>query len=121
MSALCNPVNYAKAGIKWGLVAYIAAMFSIVTIFTATNLSIQSGSYIDNREFPGIDGVLPPGPLGYQFLIYSRGVSIVRNLTFLLNNRLADGLLVNSVYNSTVPVSHESRPCSSIVAMLFTL
>ena len=75
--------------------AYIVTTFSFVTIFTMMNLDIQFVSYIDNREFPGND-VLPLGPLGYQHLIYSKAISIFPNLTFLLNNWLADGLLVIS-------------------------
>ena len=107
MGALSNAISRAREGVKWGIFAYTVAMFSFVTIFTATNLAIQSISYIDNRGFPGMDSVgpvLPPGPLGYQFLIYSKAISIVRSLMFLLNNWLADGLLVSSVFNPTVQV-----------------
>ena len=77
--------------------AYTAISFSFVTIFTAANLNIQSISYIDNREFPGTDQQ-PPGPPGYQYLIYSAPLSIVGNLMFVLNNWLADGLLASSAY-----------------------
>lgn len=72
-------------------------MFSFVTIYTATGLDLQSISYIDNRDFPGIDGVLSPGPLGYQFLIYSNAINVVPTLMFQFNNWLADGLLVRPV------------------------
>lgn len=34
-------------------------------------LDILSFSYIDNREFPGVEGVAPSGPLGYQWFISS--------------------------------------------------
>jgi len=101
MGALINPANRRRQGIKWGLVSYTAIMFSFVTIFTAMNLNIQSISYIDNREFPGVGDVLPPGPLGYQWFLYSDALTIVPNLMFLLNNWLADGLLVGSLFNST--------------------
>jgi hypothetical protein len=60
MAALFNPANRRREGIKWGLVSYTVVMFSFVTVFTAMNLNIQSISYIDNREFPGVEGVLPP-------------------------------------------------------------
>ena len=82
------------------------------------NLNIQSISYIDNREFPGNDA-LPPGPLGYQYLIYSKAITIVPNLMFLLNNWLADGLLVSSVPNSIFHAPHVSYLCSSIAATFF--
>ena len=96
MGALFSPVNRRK-GIKWVLVVHTVAMFSFVTVYTATGLDLQSISYIDNREFPGIDGVLSPGPLGYQFLIYSNVINIVPTLMFQFNNWLADGLLVSPV------------------------
>jgi len=79
-------------------VSYTAVMFVVVTIFTAINLHIQSISFIDNREFPGVDGVAPPGPLGYQLYIYSQPITIVPNSMFLLNNWLADGLLLYRCY-----------------------
>ena len=59
------------------------------------NDDIQSISFIDNREFPGVGDTIPPGPLGYQLFIYSKPITIVPNLMFLLNNWLADGLLVS--------------------------
>ena len=99
MAALLDPVNRRREGIKWGLVTYTVVMFSFVTVFTAMNLNVQSISFIDNREFPGVEGVLPPGPLGYQFFIYSRALSVIPNVMFLLNNWLADGLLVGSLFD----------------------
>jgi hypothetical protein len=101
MSALLNPVNGPRKKIRWGLVAHTAAMFSFVTVYTATTLDTQSISYIDNREFPGADG-WSPGPLGYQFFIYSKPITLVPSLMFTLNQWLADGLLVNPVLNLTV-------------------
>ena len=117
MVSLSNPINRMRGGIKWGLVAYTLAMFSFVTVFTATNLDIQSISYIDNRQFPGVGSMLPPGPLGYQFLIYSKAISISRSLMFLLNNWLADGLLVSSVFSSIGQVSYLIYTRSFTVAM----
>lgn len=95
MDALLNPSN-RKNGIKWGLVVHTATMFSLTTIFTGMTLDIQSISFIDNREFVSAIG-LPPGPLGYQVLIYSKAIGIVPSVVFLLNQFLADGLLVRSV------------------------
>lgn len=80
------------------------------------NLNLQSISYIDNRGFPG-GGLLSPGPLGYQFLIYSKATSVVPNIMFLLNNWLADGLLASSVSNSVVQAFNGGRS-SSIAATL---
>jgi hypothetical protein len=101
MGTLFNPAH-RRRGIKWGLVSYTVAMFVFVTVFTAMNDNIQSISWIDNREFPGVEGVLPPGPLGYQFFIYHNVISIIPNLMFLLNNWLADGLLVGPSFNAAL-------------------
>jgi hypothetical protein len=94
MDALLSSPNHTRKGIKWGLLAYVAIMFSFGTINTAMNLNLQSISYIDNREYPGGDQ-FPPGPLGYQFYIHAQAISIVPNLMFILNNWLADVLLVS--------------------------
>ena len=94
MSVLLSSTYRTRKAVRWGLVAYTMASFAFVTIFTALNLDVQSISYIDNREFPGNDE-LPPGPLGYQYLIYSKAISVAPNLMFLMNNWLADGLLVS--------------------------
>lgn len=117
MGALLGSGYRTRDGFRWGFAAYTVTTFSFVTIFTAMNLDVQSISYIDNREFPGNDA-LPPGPLGYQYLIYSKAISIVPNLMFLMNNWLADGLLVSFVFSSVSRVAHVSLPCSSIVATL---
>ena len=95
MSALLNPANRARGNVKWGLVAHAVAMFSFATVYTAFTLNIQSISYIDNRQFPGVGNVLPPGPVGYQFFIYSKPMGIVPNVMFLLDTWLADALLVS--------------------------
>jgi hypothetical protein len=99
MGALFNSAHRRRGGIKWGLVSYTVVMFAFVTVFTAMNDHAQSISYIDNREFPGVEGVFPPGPLGYQLSIYSNVLSIIPNLMFLLNNWLADGLLVGPLFD----------------------
>ena len=70
-------------------------MFSIVTALGAMGLNVQLISYIDRREFPGIEGGVPPGPLGYQPLIRSGVLTIIPDLMFFLNGWLADGLLVS--------------------------
>ena len=121
MTALFNPVHRRGERIKWGLVCYTATMFSLTTVFTTSILDLQSISYIDNREFPGVDTTLPPGPLGYQWFLYSDVLTIVPNLMFLLNNWMADGLLVGSSL-MLPPLAQVSNaaPSSFIVAMLST-
>ena len=120
IGALFNPVNRTERGVKWGLVAHTTAMFSFITVYTATGLDLQSISYINKRAFPGVDGVLSPGPLGYQFLIYSNAINVVPTLMFQLNNWLADGLLVSSIRDSVSQVPNADRSPSSIVVLLFT-
>ena len=93
LSALLNPASYTKGGLRWLLVIHIGAMFMFVTVFTAINLNIISNSNIDNRGFPDDPH---PGPLGYQALTFSGTSGIVSTVMFLLNNWLADGLLVKS-------------------------
>jgi len=98
MIALLSPANRRGQRVKWGLVIYTIVMFAIVTVYTGMDLDIQSISFIDNREYPGLGDTIPPGPLGYQLYIYSWPITIVPNLMFLLNNWLADGLLLYRCY-----------------------
>ena len=95
MVGLSDPAHRRGDHVKWGLVSYTVIMFALVTTETATYLDIQSASYIDNSKFPGIDGLIPPGSYGYQLFISSEALSIIPNVMFLLNSRLADGLLVS--------------------------
>ena len=101
MIALFNPYHHRGEGIKWGLVTYTTVMFSFVTVCCGMKFEILLISFVDNREFPGVAGVFPPGPIGYQWLIYSKPLTIVPNLMFFLNNWLADGLLVGSPFYTT--------------------
>lgn len=95
MAALFNPIYRRGEGIKWGVMSYSMVMFSLVTILTASNLNVQSISYIDNRNFPGIEGAIPPGPLGYMMSIGAKATALVPNVIFPLNGWLADGVLVS--------------------------
>ena len=97
MSTLLNPVNRPRDGIKWLLVAHTVAIFLFVTVFTIINLDLLSISYINKRESQSF--MVPPGPLGYQYLSYSTATGIVSTIMFLLNNLLVDGLLVRFVFN----------------------
>jgi len=92
-------------------------MFSVVTVYTATYLNIQSVSLIDNREFPGVDGVLPPGPLGYRWFIHSKAIFVIQTVMFLLGGWLADCLMVSSLFDAA-PITQTSNTgsSSSIVA-----
>jgi hypothetical protein len=119
MGALLNTIDRTKGETKWALVVHTVAMFSFVTIYTTMLLNLQSLSYVDNRGFPG-EGMVSPGPLGYQFSIYSKAISVVPNVMFLLNTWLADGLLVRSVSDSVVQAPNVCRSFSSTVAALFT-
>ena len=116
MGALLDPFNRPRGGTKW-LVAHTAAMFSCFTINTALSLDYQSIAYIDNRAFPG-DASLPPGPYTYQYLISSGAINVVSGSMFLLNNWLADGLLVHPIPTRS-PMHLIFRLFSFIVAVLF--
>ena len=100
VAALFNPVHRKGKPVKWGLVSYTVIMFSVATVQTAVYIQRISVSYIDNREFPGSAVMPSPGPIGYQLLIYSSPLEIVPNAMFTLNDWLANGLLVSSLFHT---------------------
>jgi len=118
MTALLNPVARERQGIKWWPVSYTVAMFSLATVYTATKLNAHSVSFIDNREFPGIDGLLTPGPLGYMWS-NSSALCPVPDFTFLMNNWLTDGLMVGPLFG-VARVSNSHFSSSSTVVTWFT-
>ena len=120
IAALFDSANRRGEGIKWGLVSYTVAMFSFATVLTGMQLHIRSVSYIDNRGFPGVEGVLPPGPVGYQSFIWSDALTLIPSLMFALNNWLADGLLVGSLFDTTRRTSNADSSSSSTVAACST-
>ena len=98
MAALLDPAYLRRDGIKWGLISYTVVMFSFATVFTATNLDIQSTAYIDNRDLKIVDdnGLVLGEPLMYQYGSCPGTLGFILGLMFLLNYWLADGLLVRS-------------------------
>jgi len=107
ITALFDPANRRREGTKWGLVIYTVLTFSFVTIRTVMGLNSMSISFIDNREFPGVSNQFAPGPVGYTLSVCPEVTSIVPGLAFLLNNWLANGLLVCFSLLCTHPeVSH---------------
>ena len=117
MKAFLDPAKRPSGGVKWGFVAHTGAMFALVTVFTAIKLEVLSDSFIDNREFPGMGDILPPGPIGYQYIILSKAFGRASDVAFFLNNWLADGLLVSLVPNSTAWVLNGSHFSSCTVAV----
>ena len=115
MSALLINGNRQAEGIKWPLVAHIISMFSFATIITAMNLYLQHISYIDYRAFNS-DGPIPSGPLGYQISAYSKAIDIIPSIMFILNQWLADGLVVSLVSTSSHLVFDVGHSLSYIVA-----
>jgi len=99
MVALANSVHRREEGIKWWLIFYTMVMFSFVTVYTAVNLHNLSMSFIDNRDptFPGSSG-----PLSYQYNIPYMPLGLLPNVMFSLNNWLADGLLVSSLFDAAL-------------------
>ena len=100
MATMFNPDHRRGERIKWGLAFYTVAMFSVVTIQTAMNLNITSIAYIDNRGFPGTSE-LPPGPYGYESFIAAGALNVIPNVMFVLNDWLADGLMVSPPFDAT--------------------
>lgn len=85
---------------------------------TGMDLNVQSISHIDNRDYPGVDGLIWPGPYGYYTLIYFKPINLIPIVVFVLNNWLADGFLVGASFDArfTRPISNISPSSSSIVA-----
>ena len=102
MIAMLNPIHRRGEGIRWWLVSYTMAMFSFVTVYTAVNLHIQSESFIDNRKdiTDGDSTVVSSGPLYYQLNIHTTALGLIPNTMFSLNNWLADGFLVSSLFDA---------------------
>ena len=124
MATLLNPVHRREKSVKWGLVSYTVVMFSVATILTAVSIQIQSICYIDNREFLGVNGLFPPGPLGYLIFISHETLNIATTVMFALGNWLTGSLLVSSLFDvvlrSPTQVSNAGSSPSSIVATLST-
>ena len=103
MAALLKPLHLRGDAVKWGLVFYTVVMFSFATVFAATNLTVQSNSYIDNRGFGVIyqNGPRVPylyGPFMYQSTNCPTVFRFIPGLMFLFNYWLADGFLVSSLF-----------------------
>ena len=101
MAALLHPTYRRGEPAKWGLVFYTMIMFSLATMQTVMDTQLQSISYIDNREFPGIEGEIPSGPFGYLVFAIPEATNVASMTAFYLNAWLADGLLVSSLLDAT--------------------
>ena len=99
ITALVNPLYREGQSVKWGFVGYSTVLFGLATTFTAMRVRLQQLAYIDNREFPGlpygVPDTIPPGPIGWSLLMYSKPLAIVPNVCFIIANWMADGLLVS--------------------------
>ena len=93
MSALLNPVNRARGGIKL-LVAHSVAMFLIVTAITVIYLNAQNVSYTRTRSCG------PYSPFEQEINFLYSGPGYAFRFLFPLNQSLADGLLVSDVFSS---------------------
>ena len=91
MAALFNPVHRRGEGIKWGLVYFTVATFSLETVCTSMSLNNLSLAYINNHKFP--DGLLV-----YQMIDYYGVTSAIPNFAAVLNNWLVNGLLLSSLF-----------------------
>ena len=121
IGALINPINTVGKGVRWWLVAHTVALFLFSTAGFTMNRYIVSTEYIDNRDFPGTNG-MPPGPIGYENTRFNIGpFEDVYTVMFPLNQWLADGLLVSSILKSAAWVSYVVHSSSYIVAISFFL
>jgi len=93
--AISKPPINRRMGRRWGLLAYTTFLLILGTIYTVCNLRVRQLSYIDNREFPGKEPTLPPGPIGYTLFSQSKPTSMLAAGSFAMANWMADGLLVS--------------------------
>ena len=61
-------------------------IFSPMTRGIAVQLSAQSIPFNGDREFLGVEGVVPSGPIGYQWLIFPRVITAIQNVELTLSN-----------------------------------
>lgn len=101
------------------LATHTVIMFSFVTVAIAALLHTLSGSYIDNRAFPGPDTSPWPGPIGYQLSTYHEPLRVIPLVALVSNGWLVDGLLVRSVLGLTFQGSDADRRSRSIVTTSF--
>ena len=90
----------------------------LVTVETAMQLHVQSVSYIDNRQSPSILAAVfeSKGPN------IPKAIGVIQNAIYALNNWLADGILVSSLFGAAFahPWVSDAGFSSSIVVMLYT-
>lgn len=100
MGALLDPAHRRGEPIKWGIVSYTVVIFLLATVQTTVGLHVQSISFIDHRDFPGVENIICRGPVGYQIFICHDALTIIPNAMFFLGGWLADGLLVSYLFDS---------------------
>ena len=112
MAALFSSANRRREGINWWLVSYTVLMFSFVTISLGTGTTVQFDCYIDNREYPGVEGIAAPGPLGYRDGLGPGVLLMTDALMSSLTYWLADGFLVGCLFDPklTRQVSNTDPP-----------
>jgi hypothetical protein len=69
-------------------------MFSFATVLTA----MQLNNRLNKQSNLGL--LIAPAPIGLGWPEYSVVLTVIPNLMFVLNNWLADGLLVSSLFDA---------------------
>lgn len=96
MCALLSPVKPIKSGVKWALIVHTVLMFSLLTVPYAIDPNYLSIGYIDNREYPDLNGYFHE-PLGYHLIDTAKTTTTILDVMFPLRQWLADGLLVGPI------------------------
>jgi len=100
--------------------AHTVAIFAAFTMFTVTSLAMLSICYVDDREFSKADTSFT-GPWGYLLdILYWKAINLIPNTMLLLNNWLADGILVCPPAISGAQAPDIRPSSSSTVATLST-
>ncbi|KAJ7353528.1 hypothetical protein DFH08DRAFT_692544 [Mycena albidolilacea] len=89
---------------------YISVMCVFGTMYTVTTVHATTISYVQHRDFPG-------GPEAYNnFVLFSAPVGIASNVSYILTNWMADGLLLWRLV-----VLHHGSPYTKLIVTFPTL
>ncbi|EPQ61278.1 hypothetical protein GLOTRDRAFT_125003 [Gloeophyllum trabeum ATCC 11539] len=78
-----------KSNLRW--LVYVSLLFVVATVQVGASIKFMQMTWIDNRNFPG-------GPAMYIQMVFSAWINTVSNVAYVINNFLADGLLIYRIW-----------------------